>query len=197
MKRIAVVTLLSAFAASPVFAADQGAYVAVDLGQVSFSGDTTAQYGGTFLNPSALRIGGGYHLSQYLSVEGGYSIVGDSTVSNAGTTGGTATETIKASSLQVAAVGTYAIDDRFTVFGKLGLANDTADYSCSVSNPSFVCGLSSASGSKTNLMFGLGGQYNINRHFGIRAQYEDLGTVSFAGNSIGIKAISVGGVFNF
>lgn len=205
MKRIAIVTLLSAFAAAPVFAADQGAYVAVDLGQVSFSGDTEAQLSvggtrGTFPNPHALRIGGGYHFSQYLGVEGGYSIIQDSTVSTSGTVAGnpaTGTETVKTSSLQVAAVGTYPINDMFAVFGKLGLANDKLDYSCGVNVAGAVCPLASASGSKTNLIFGLGGQYNINQRFGIRAQYEDFGKVSAAGNSIGLKVVSVGGVFNF
>lgn len=196
MKKIATALLLSAAISAPAFAANEGAYVAVDLGQASFSNANGGPNGTTaFPNPGSLRIGGGYHFSQYVGVEAGYSIIGDSTINSTITGVGTATETLKTKSLNVAAVGTYPINDMFNVFGKLGLANTKIDYTLT----SNFGATGSASASKTNLMFGLGGQYNINQHFGIRAQYEDFGKVQFAGTgpNVGVKVISVGGVYNF
>src|SRR5665647_551792 len=134
MKKITIAILLSAFAAAPVFAANEGAYIAVDLGQVSYS-NATSQFTGTSpANPKAITIGGGYHFSPYVGVEAGYSIIGDSTIDTSVGPGVTITEKLKASSFQVAAVGTFPINDMFNVFGKLGLANTKIDYSASVTN---------------------------------------------------------------
>jgi OOP family OmpA-OmpF porin len=199
VKKITIAILLSAFAAAPVFAADQGAYIAVDLGQVSYSNATSQFSGANAPNPNAIILGGGYHFSQYMGVEAGYSIIGDSTIDTSVVPGVTITEKLKASSFQVAAVGTFPINDMFNVFGKLGLANTKIDYSASVTNATFVPGVvTAASASKTNLMFGLGGQLNINQHFGIRLQYEDFGKVTFSNApDVGVKLYSLGGVYNF
>lgn|GEM_PF-542382 len=198
MKKITIAILLSAFAAAPVFAADQGAYIAVDLGQVSYSNATSQFSGANAPNPNAIILGGGYHFSQYMGVEADYSIIGDSSITTVAGAA-SATEKLKTSSFQVAAVGTFPINDMFNVFGKLGLANTKIDYSASVTNATFVPGVvTAASASKTNLMFGLGGQLNINQHFGIRLQYEDFGKVTFSNApDVGVKLYSLGGVYNF
>lgn len=198
MKKITIAILLSAFAAAPVFAADQGAYIAVDLGQVSYSNATSQFSGANAPNPNAIILGGGYHFSQYMGVEADYSIIGDSSITTVAGAA-SATEKLKTSSFQVAAVGTFPINDMFNVFGKLGLANTKIDYSASVTNATFVPGVvTAASASKTNLMFGLGGQLNINQHFGIRLQYEDFGKFTFSNApDVGVKLYSLGGVYNF
>jgi len=198
VKKITIAILLSAFAAAPVFAADQGAYIAVDLGQVSYSNATSQFSGANAPNPNAIILGGGYHFSQYMGVEADYSIIGDSSITTVAGAA-SATEKLKTSSFQVAAVGTFPINDMFNVFGKLGLANTKIDYSASVTNATFVPGVvTAASASKTNLMFGLGGQLNINQHFGIRLQYEDFGKVTFSNApDVGVKLYSLGGVYNF
>jgi OmpA-OmpF porin, OOP family len=160
---------------------------------VSISNAKTGVTGGTaaYPNPLALTLGGGYRFTQYVGVEANYSIIGNSTINTTGAV--TATETFKTSSMQVAAVGTYSINDQFDVFGKLGVANNKIDYTGTGARAG------TASASKTNLMFGVGGQYNINKQFGVRLQYADLGKVTFAGStqSQAIKVISVGGVYNF
>jgi len=198
VKKITIAILLSAFAAAPVFAANEGAYIAVDLGQVSYSNATSQFSGANAPNPNAIILGGGYHFSQYMGVEADYSIIGDSSITTVAGAA-SATEKLKTSSFQVAAVGTFPINDMFNVFGKLGLANTKIDYSASVTNATFVPGVvTAASASKTNLMFGLGGQLNINQHFGIRLQYEDFGKVTFSNApDVGVKLYSLGGVYNF
>jgi OmpA-OmpF porin, OOP family len=204
MKRIAIAALLSAFAAAPALAADQGAFVNVDLGQVSYSGAYSGLSNAvTFANPGSIRIGGGYNFTPNIAVEAGYSIIGDSTITTSlGTT--TASETLKASSLQVAAVGTFPINDMFNVFGKLGLASSKLEYSCFVTSGAVTVTCPTFSGSKTNLMFGLGGKFNINKNWGIRVQYEDFGKVDLPAGSIAagatpvsITAFSIGGVYSF
>ena len=127
-----------------------------------------------------------------LAVEAGYAMIGNSTIDSVGR----GQETVKSSSLSVAGVANYAVNDTFGVFGKLGFANAKFDYTCTLAAGG-SCGTSS--GSKTNLTFGLGGQYNINKQFAIRAQYEDFGKVTPTGatSAAGITMFSVGGVYNF
>ena len=90
------------------------------------------------------------------AVEAGYAMIGSSTID----TIGSFTETLKSSALSVAGVANYAINDTVGVFGKLGFASSKVDYTCSGAADN--CGATTAAnGSKTNLTFGLGGQYNI------------------------------------
>ena len=130
MKKIAIVALLStAVMSSAAFAAAPGFYAAADLGQVSYSNANGGPTGTTaFPNPTGIRLAGGYHYNANLAVEVGYAIIGDSIINTTIVGAGTAKETIKASSLQLFAVGTFPINDAFSVFGKLGVANDKIDY---------------------------------------------------------------------
>lgn len=135
-------------------------------------------------------------------MEAGYSLVGDSLLKSTGSV--VLTETVKAAVLQVALVDTYSINSRFDVFGKLGLVSTKLDYSYASSTTVPASG--SGGGTSTNLMFGIGAQYNINKRYSIRAQYEDFGktqvTSAFSNGlrvvaDIGVTVFSVGGVYNF
>ena len=119
MKKITIVALLSAFISMPALADNTGkAYIAADLGAVSFSNaNNPALGGGTLPNPKALRIAGGYHFSPMLAVEAGYAMIGDSNVNYSN-----ASITSKNSALQIAAVGTYPVAPAFDLTGKLGLS---------------------------------------------------------------------------
>jgi len=208
MNKISSVLLLSVAISAPVFAADQGAFIDFDLGAVGYSGVGSQFTATSFPNPHSLSAGGGYHFNQYIGVEAGHSLIGDSTIDTAtGLPGVTITEKLKTSSTQVAAVGSIPMGPVFTLFGKLGLANTKVDYTATVScGAVFNPGVNQATGtSKTNLMAGLGGQFNIGRHFGIRLQYQDLGKVQLPGQFFGgvpaptvaVRIASVGCIVNF
>jgi len=196
MKRIAITALLTALVAAPAFGADAGAYVAADLG-LAIYGDAKVTGGGgeSYESPAFIRVAGGYNFTPYLGVEAGYSVFGDSTAEYSN-----ATTTLATSVFQLAAVGTYSFN-KFAVFGKLGMASISVKES-----GTGAAAVLSGSGTTTNLMFGVGGQFNFNRHWGIRAQYEDFGnakyTPSISGvaqpeSKVGVAVFSVGGVYNF
>ena len=197
MKRIVITALLTGLVAAPAFAADAGAFIAVDLGAGSYSDATvTGGNGESYDNPGSLSIAGGYHFTPNLGVEAAYSVFGDSTVEYPN-----ATTTLKTSVFQVAAVGTYSFNDKFAVFGKLGLASISAEESGTATAASL-----SGNGKTTNFMFGVGGQYNFNQHWGIRLQYEDFGKAKYTPYlfgvaqpeaEYGVSVFSVGGVYNF
>lgn len=201
MQEIAAVLILSAITA-PVFAADQETYVTGGVGSVQYvntkngySTTTTLSSEGFFM-PGFLHVGGGYHFGPYLGVEGGISILSGSEIKSTNFQTLNGSEVVEGGSLQVAVVGTIPLNDKFDMFGKLGLANTTINYRFTptgASNPT-----QTASGRRTNQMFALGGQFNLNRHSGIYAQYEELGTVTVSSTvDVSIAVISAGLVYNF
>jgi OOP family OmpA-OmpF porin len=174
MKRVLISALLASTLAVPAFAADKGPFVALDL--QSWSATNTFPFGDPGIG---LRIGGGYHFMPYFGVEVDYAKSGDSASVGGGS--------YSVSSFQAAAVGTLPINPMFDLYAKLGLASNTVGGA--------VC---SASCSKTDLMFGFGGQFNINKQVGIRLEYDDLGHATDSGvDDIAVSTISVGVVYNF
>lgn len=188
---LALASMFACFISSSVFAAETGQFFgSVDFGKTSITNSNPG--GQSFANPSAIQVGGGYHYSPFLSVEANYTGMGSTTL-----TAGLLAATAKNSALSVAAVGTYAIDDRFEVFGKLGLTRNTNKLSTLNGAASY-----NTTTTATGLMYGIGAQFNVNKQIGIRAQYENFGDFKYtngAGNPWNVKTslISLGAVYNF
>ena len=176
MKKILAVALFSAISI-PALAGESGAFVALDA--QNWSTTNNAPLG----NPSmGLRIGGGYHFTRNIGVEVDYAKSGD-TASYLGAK-------YNVSSVQAAAVGTYPINDMFDVYAKLGVASNKI----SLTGPGAICN----SCSKTDLMYGVGGQYNVNKQIGIRLEYVPLGKASNTGTyDLGVSTLSAGVIYNF
>lgn len=192
-----------AFFAMTSSAFAEGFYVAVDGGAMSYTNTHVLSAWGIDFNPGgAITIGGGYNFNNYFGVEAGFTNTADSTITTYGFIN--SKETLKSSATQLAAVGTFPFNEHFSMFGKLGMANTKVDYSYSSFGTT-----ASASATKSNVMFGIGGQYNFNKRWGLRAQYIDFGKtrvgpvvtngVPQAGTTgdIGMAFFSVGGVYSF
>ena len=180
MKKIAIAAMLStAVISSAAFADASGFFGAIDAQNWSTSGAPAGMK-----NPSTgYRIGGGYNFTQTWGVEVDYAKSGDATQpANLG--GGT----INATSIQLAGVGTYPINNMFSVYGKLGVGSNklagTSMTGCT------VC-------TATSVLYGVGGVYNINKQFGVRLEYLQLGNVTGGTNPVSAHTISLGAVYNF
>lgn len=210
MKQISSVLLMFLVSVVPALAADKGFFLSADLGGASYSDAPTLQNCSLvcsvldldeFGSSSIAGIGGGYQYSKNLGVEIGYINIGDSE-STSSSGGNSDTETLSGSSLHIAAVGTISLSDSFNLFGRLGLAHTTLDYMRTQTFGAAATS-SSANGSDTNAMFGVGAQYNFNQSWGIRAQYENLGKVQVGSagaaynSEVGVAVYSVGGVYRF
>jgi OOP family OmpA-OmpF porin len=211
MKKIAIVALLTAFAATPALADNSGKfYVAGDLSlSPSYTnatnvivatnkttGATIGVFNFPFPNPKYMwRIAGGMHINPTVAVEIAYSQFTDSSM----TVVGAGNYTLSASSFQVAAVGTYPLalgcqaESKFDLIGKLGIANNSSLQS----SPSTAV-LNGAS-SKTDLLMGVGVQYHINKEYKVRVQYDRFGKFqdSTHTNPLTANAISAGVVYEF
>ncbi|HEY6094511.1 MAG TPA: porin family protein [Gallionellaceae bacterium] len=191
MKKILAVALLSALVATPVLAADNSGafYGAIDYG-------TLAMADWTLDNPSSTSLSAGYHFSPVWAVEGGYTAISDVTRVSAS---GTGTFTYSQSMWSAVAVGTYAVNDSFELFGKLGLG--IVSGKAAVTGTTTLNGVANTSSNAItgSVIYGIGAQYNFNKQVGVRAQYESLGKTTYdtAYTGLDLTRASVGLIYNF
>lgn len=198
MKKIAIVALLSACVATPAWAVDNTGkfYGAIDLGYTALN-NSSAINGSTWgPTPGTVRLAGGYNFSENWAVEVGYARSAKSTYNSTVLGIGNGAEVGQNSSLQVAAVGILPVSEAFSLFAKLGLANNRTDYTMTSNYGASVAGV----GSSTSLLTGIGVQYNINRKFALRVQSESFGHNQIgpgSGVRISTSMTSIGGVYTF
>lgn len=168
MKKIAIAVLLSAFVAAPAVAADTPFYAGVNVGSAEI--DSTG-----FSSTTSFGLLGGYTFNENVAAEVAYT--------NFGTKDLGFGFSYKSSALSISGVGSYPINEQFSVFAKLGFASTTLE----------LTGFPSES--KSDLTYGFGGQFNVNKQIGIRLGYDVYKVGS--GTSVDQKVASVGAVFKF
>lgn len=177
MKKVLIASLLSSLFAAPAFAAVPGPYVALDV--QNWNASSTGPLG----NPGiGARIGAGYRFTPNWGAEIDYGQSGNSS--------SVLGASYKAEAFQIAATGTYPINDQFDVFAKLGAS----------ANKISTSGFNLSSSSKTDLLWGVGGQFNIDPHWGVRLQYEGLGKGTGSnpgGTDFSLSTLSLGAVYAF
>jgi OOP family OmpA-OmpF porin len=189
-RNILAIVILASIASPALADSTSNYYMAVDLGKMTYGNSNPG--GSAFSNPNAMRISGGYHFSPMFAVEGGYAVIGDSTLNS-----GSGSATITNSAVQVAAVGTYPVNESFDLFGKLGVSINSVKASGSGSFSDLNVNHSTSWSS----LIGIGVQYYVNRQLGIRAQYENFSAFTVTNNSqswnVRESLPSVGVVYKF
>lgn len=214
-KWITAATILS-LAMSSAFAGDW--YVAGSIGQSKArdnnKSDTDAElvsiFGVTGVNSSmddndtGYKLQFGYKFTPNWALEVGYVDLGkidyragftDSAVP--GGAGSASTET-KASGWNIAGVGTYPIDNQFSVFGKLGFIDAKVEQSAAITAVG-GSGAASVSATEWKAHWGIGAAYNMTKNWGLRAEWErfnKLGDNDTTGEN-DVDLLSIGAVFNF
>ncbi|HXU93676.1 MAG TPA: outer membrane beta-barrel protein [Gallionella sp.] len=169
MKKIVAVALLSAVVTLPAYAAS-GAYAGIKVGgtKVGFNGLSKS-------SDTGYGVLLGYQYNQNFAFEGEYNDLGRFT---------TAAINGKSNVWGLSAVGILPLQDKFSVYGKLGLArSDTST--------------SAATGTKrTAATYGLGGQYDATSMIGLRLSWERYG-VGITGQNASDDLYSLAAVFKF
>ena len=150
-------------------------------------------------------LAGGYQVSPYFAAELAYVDLGDTSYQADGTvTDGIDTFDAGLGIDQSAAgpvfsiLGIWPIGERFSVVGRLGFALMSVDADATVS----IDGESaseSAGTDRSNMVYGVGGEFSINRNFGVRLgwdRYAEVGSDELAGE-VDIDLISLGLRYNF
>ena len=144
MKKIAAVSLLSVLISTPVAALDM--HLGANVG--------SAKIDVTELDSSrAFSVFGGYSISPNFAAEVAFVNFGsaDNVVSGA---------VVKSSALSVSGVGSYPVNNMFSLIGRMGVALTRQE----------ATGTDSTS--NTGLTFGIGAQYNLNKWIGMRIGYD-------------------------
>lgn len=163
MKKIAIAALLSSFVAAPAFAADNGFYAGVSLGQARTN--VPGAFGAsTKSNDTVYGILAGYQFDKNWAAEAEYTGVGKYT---------TATVSGKADAFAIAAVGTLPMSDTFSLYGKLGVAQVSGKAS----------GGTASNANRTSATYGLGVQYNATQAIGIRFGWDRFGAAANSGGA--------------
>lgn len=178
-------------------AADSGFYGAVDIGQSKAKDFCTPEAGVTINScddkDTAYRIGVGYQFNQNFGLEANYVDFGKD---NASVTvlGVPVTVVGEAVAFQLSATGTLPVNESFAIIGKLGIARTDVDASASAPGVTIT-----ASDNSTELTYGIGVKYNINKTMAVRAQYEDFGKVGddATTDTTKLTLLSVGLTFGF
>lgn len=192
MKVKAVIAVLGLAAAAFAFPAAaqmrtpalSSAYVGGSIGQSKFKFDcgglpTCDQ------NDTAFRIFLGYQFTPNIAAELGYADLGKANIGGFGVTGD-----VKATAWDLSAVGLWPLASQFSLLGRLGLyhGETKADF----------LGASSKD-TKTGLLWGLGGQFDLNRNIGLRAEwnrYDKMGGDNF-GETFHVDVFNISALYRF
>lgn len=115
---------------------------------------------------TALSLRGGYRFNANWAAEGGYADLGKSKYQQAGYP----ENTMKTALWHIDAVGTVPLNDKFSVFGKLGVAQITYDVNGDKNH-------------KSTLHLGAGASYALTPAVVLRAEYDDYGKARFTDGS--------------
>ncbi len=150
---------------------------------------STKQAAGSGDYKASGKIFGGIELDKTWGVEAGYTDFRSATYTNSGALTPTTTD---GHATYIAGKGMVPLNDQFSFFGKLGVANVKVE---AVTAGSGLPVTSSLSQSKTGAYAALGAQYNLSKQVALTAEYERYGQ----SRSYGAKpdAFTVAAKFNF
>lgn len=197
--KLAVALLLGVVSNAALANDVQRPYAFATLGQASYDGASNS--------PIAIRIGGGYNITEVkgltIGVEGAYADFGKAT-SSTSTAVSSSTFSVKTTGLMVNGVVSYALPNvkGVSILGKLGVLRASSSGNAVTSVTTFFGTTTTAtsfSGTSTGTFFGFGVKYDITRDLEVRATYEDYGSASNGSNgtSSNLSLISAGVAFKF
>jgi OOP family OmpA-OmpF porin len=147
--------------------ADTGLYVGASIGQADLDID----------KDTAWKIFGGYQLNRNLSVELGYTNLGEVSETVLGVTA-----SAEATAWEVIGLYKFPVANQFSIYGLAGIAMVEAE--------ARALGVT-VSDDSTELTFGVGAQYDFSTNVGLRAQWQRYGADE------DIDVISLGVVVKF
>lgn len=157
-------------------------YAGATLGQ-STAKDACNDLAGTGIScddsDTAFKIFGGYQINRNFAAELGYADLGKVKAEALGLT-----EEVKSTAWDLSLIGSYPINEQFSVFGRLGFymadVKDDTNFGFSASN------------SNSDLTYGLGARYDVTQNLGLRAEWQRYSQVG--GGDIGKSDVDVLGV---
>jgi OOP family OmpA-OmpF porin len=139
---------------------------------------------------TAWRILGGYRINRNFAIELGFHQFGDASASGPG-----GNLNFEANAFELVGLGAFPLGNEFSIYGKAGLYRGETK----VTGSTFLTGPVDIKETNTDLTYGIGAQYDVNRQLGIRLEwqrYTNMGDNATIGES-DVDVMSVGLVFRF
>jgi opacity protein-like surface antigen len=209
---LAAAALAALLASGHAAAQNSGWYVGGGPGATSAKferGDFTGLAVGTYSvddRDGGLRVFGGYRVATNLAVELGIAGLGSYRHRYVGATG-TAVYRYDVSALTAALAANLPLGGGVSLNGRVGAAftaarlrSPTETGTITTNPPSCVdFFFDDCTSTKTNFLWGIGAQYDVNARFGIRLDYDNYGTVGeeFETGRAKIESLSASAVFRF
>ena len=163
------------------------AFPTVSMAQMSLKGPDSGWYIGANLGQSdidelgekdtSFKVLGGYQINKNFAAELGYTDFGKVEIAG---------QSFKGNAIELVGVGILPINDKFSVFGKLGMAMVEG----STSGP-----FGSAKEDSIEPTYGIGAQFNVSPTLGLRAEYQNYPDVGDGATDVSVMSIGV--VFRF
>jgi OOP family OmpA-OmpF porin len=170
--------------ALPASAADAGFYGGLGLGftkaniegsSIPIAGSTSSNLS-TSENDTGYKIFGGYQFNPNIGFELGYVDLGKFSATRTSTApvAGAIVGNIRTSGVFTNVVGTFPLQNNFSVIGKLGaIFSETRSNLSTSGGIGLVAGANPApKASENNFKFGVGAQYDLNKQFALRGEWD-------------------------
>lgn len=172
LRRSFGVLAVATLAAAPLAASAQGWYAGVGVGQADW--DLIGE------EDTSLKVFGGYSFNPNFAVEFGYLDLGEAEIS-----GGGASASVTADGFTFAGVGMFPVSNNVNILGKLGFFRWDAEAEVTLPGPVTM----RADDSGTDVFYGFGVQFDVNKSVAVRAEYEIYDIDGEDVDNIGLSAV--------
>lgn len=194
MKKIilALMAIAGLAGATTAFASDSGGYVLAGVGRTTNSSDKSTLdsaltalghtgFSSTINEPTVYKLQVGYKVNKNFAVEGGYLGSNNETyTAQGGSLAAPANASANITGWNVTAVGILPLSEQFSLLGKLGVANIRESVTLSGAG-----GSRSADGTKTDVTYGIGAQYDFTKEVFGRLEVDNYNVGSGTSSSRG------------
>lgn len=203
-KQLLIIAMAAGLGMTAAQAADTGFYIGGSFGKSKVSDFSSsdlntelASLGVTATSTtedgdSGLKVFAGYRIMKYLAVEGAYANLGEvsARVITTAPVAGTANIELENTAITLSALGILPLNDKFSLFGRLGLNVWNVDVSASGTGSGGATYSDSDDG--TGVVYGLGAAYNLTPNLNLRVEWERY---DFDGSDLDFASVGLGWSF--
>jgi len=154
----------------------EGVYLGADIGQTDYEGEDATSF----------RLFAGMPVNESFSIEGAWINQGEASESGFDPFFGQYKAELEASGIQISGLGSIPLQDKLSLYGKVGLYLWDVDLSFTDNTGTF-----SGSDDGSDIFFGFGLNFIINDQLVLRGSY-DLISIDIGGESFDADLVSVG-----
>lgn len=183
-KQILIIVMTTGLGLTSVHAADTGFYIGGSFGQSKISdfssSDVNSELASVGITATSTtddkdtgwKAFAGYRIMKYLAVEGAYANLGEANANIVTTApvAGTANVTLENEAWTLSALGILPLNDKFSLFARLGLNVWNVDITASGTGSGGTSYSDSEDG--TDVVYGLGAAYHLTPNLNLRAEWE-------------------------